>query len=159
MDVEKITKINALAKELKKHGIVDSFDEGAELAQEIIEKNEKSYQEFQNQLKRSVEKRVEETQKQDFLENEINKIKQHLTTLTNKMNEIIDEINKLNDKVDKVMSGSARTQQIVSDNSKIKETTNNKKEEKTSYPRSGNYKPEDVSIEKFFYCGKKNNNK
>ena len=162
MDLEKMQRINALAKELKNHGIVEDFDEAYKKAEQMIEKNLSidDVEEEKITKKIQVEEAVnEEVQAQPIISqasvgvdaldiknihDKIKGLEGQMSQVFTKMNEMIAEINRI-DKKKKESPIEVKEEQ---------EAQAQLKDEKIEpHPRTGDYKPDDVSIEKMFYFG------
>ena len=148
MDLEDTQRVNVLAKELKEHGIACSLDEAEQKAKSMILKSENKKQEPDEKL-HLLDQRYKfllNSQSQRFTE-EINSLKECLSSLSSelvalkrKLNEQKQEIKETTEKQNVSDKPKAEVQQRIAEN----------KEEKTE-----ELKPEDITIEKFFYCGKK----
>lgn len=79
-------------------------------------------------------------------------MEQQMGMIFTKMNEIITELNR----VDKKRADSpieVRNPREVEEKQREMQTNLKSQEAPASHPRSGDYKPNDVSIEKMFYFG------
>jgi len=143
MDIGKPQEVELLAKELKEHGITCSIDEAQEKAQSIImtTENKKTDEDEKIQLFEQRYKFLLKSQNQKFSE-EINSLKNTLSSISS---ELTDLKRKLNEQKQEIKTNQPEQ--------KPKET-----QQKITEPKEvdlKNLKPEDVSIEKFFYYGKK----
>ena len=148
MDTEK-PQVSLLAKELKEHGIACSIDEAEQKAQSIImtTENKKTEEDEKIQLLEQRYKFMLHSQNQKFSE-EINALK---NTLASVSSELIELKRKFNEHKQEIKTNQEElkpeeTQQKITETEEKKET----KEVDLK-----NLKSEDVSIEKFFYFGKK----
>jgi len=147
MDLEDTQRVNVLAKELKEHGIACSLDEAEQKAKNMILKAEKNKPESDElNLLDQRYKFLLNSQSQRFTE-EINGLKECLSSMSSelaalkrKLNEQKQEIKETTEKQNVSDKPKAEVQQKITEN----------KEEKTE-----ELKPEDITIEKFFYCGQK----
>ena len=156
MDVSKIQKINALARELKKHGIVENMEQGAEEAEKYVRGSSKDAKEFKKMQEQEREPEPkDENLKFRKVESTLNQQQEMIKVLQEKINEIIDQINKLQEmqSAQKTLSEERLKQPTEEKQAPLKETR--AKEDNKSTPRSGEYKPDDVSIGKMFYFGNK----
>jgi len=154
MDVEKMKRINALARELKDHGIVSDFDEAYKQAEKMIEGGliERPVAEAQvsevrqdNTLKPSIGLGVDALDIKNISERMKN-LENHVGQVFVKINEIITEINLIEKK--------KRDSPMVTHQEPHKEQQAHLKDEKVQpHPRTGDFKPGDVAIEKMFYFG------
>jgi len=142
MDLEETQRVNVLAKELKEHGIACSLDEAEQKAKSMILKSENKKQEPDEKL-HLLDQRYKfllNSQSQRFTE-EINSLKECLSSLSSELVGLKRQLNEQKQEVKEVkQEAKAEVQQKIAEN----------KEEKT-----GELKPEDITIEKFFYCGQK----
>jgi len=156
MSVEDIQKVNALAQELLKKGLVSSRDEAVKRAQEMLNKeivsanvpvketSEKqsvaagdSFEKLRNMLERTKE----------GIEAQMNGYKNALVALER-------EIHSLKDQVSKLKAGEPRAAQQTISVQEVRKPAE-KEEKPKSHPRMGNYKSDQVSVEKMFYYGNK----
>ncbi|MEM2121834.1 MAG: hypothetical protein QXU20_04220 [Candidatus Woesearchaeota archaeon] len=172
-DMMRVSKINELAKQLVKHGIATTMDEAVNQAQQLL--GEDSYEKIKEA------KSPEQILKEDELENkskENNKefselkkvIESHesmIIEMQKKMNEMISEINLIEDAIKKILEKmqNQSSKPII----KVAQTTSGsteeidyeptpkpvKAEESKPMPRTGNYSPENIKIEDYFYYGNK----
>ena len=156
MDIDATIKVNELAKDLLKKGLVPSSEEASELAERMIQKgaipkSKKSsdkgadYEKYLIFLERTERKINHEL---NSLKGQISSVKSELSVLRGDVNHI-----KLNKPVEKI----EKQQKLVEGTEEpIKEQP--KQESKAGNQRQGDFKPGDVSIEKIFYCGNKEQN-
>jgi len=143
MDLEETQRVNLLAKELKEHGIACSLDEAEQKAKSMILKSENKKQEPDEKL-HLLDQRYKfllNSQSQRFTE-EINGLKECLSSLSS---ELVALKRKLNEQKQEVRETKQEPKPEVQQ--KIAESKEEKKPEEL--------KPEEITIEKFFYCGKK----
>ena len=78
-----------------------------------------------------------------------------LERVSSKMNEMIKEMNEMREKVDKLNRPTAPIPAAEPDKDGDVQTKFKppQTDEKKSHARTGAYKPEDVSVDKFFYSG------
>ena len=150
MDISKIQKINALAKELKKHGIVENMEQGAKEAEKYIHGGSKDAKEFNKlQEEEHIPEPKDENLRLRKIESTLNQQQEMIQVLQEKINEIIEEINKMQP-AQKTLT-EQKEEPKEEKQAPLKETKT--KEENKSNPRSGNYNPSDVAIDKMFYFG------
>jgi DNA anti-recombination protein RmuC len=158
MDIENLRKIQETEKILRIHNInistddalqaikndvtigntkIPTFEDVADIPsnqilreKEEAQQSQKEVREMDNQTATDLKKQIEE---QSAL---ISKQAQLINQLQGVVNDIIREINKMQNTVP--TKNPAERQQVL------------KSEERTQHPRSGGYKPEDVSVDKFF---------
>lgn len=164
-DISKVMKVNEMTQNLKKHGFAASSEEAASQAQDVYKEktaeagksaDEETGGEKQMagsddmaKVERNFEVFKSSTQKQ------IDSVKEELSTVIGKMNEMIKAINeleKLKDSVTNIDDGGSEKQQRLAP-----KVVKKPKEEKqdNNHPRSGDSKPGDVDLSQTFYYGNK----
>lgn len=171
-DPFRVSKVNALARELLKHGIASSMDDAIKQAERLVKgespKDIKNPAPLVSENISSSEEKKETPQQssaseQDSNENyskllkEINALKKAvednknaISVVTNKMNEIIAEINKIE-------SGSVVQNKPKPSNNQVKSSDD--KQQMQANLRTGELQPGDVKIEDYFYSGSKKKDK
>ncbi|MFQ5474229.1 MAG: hypothetical protein ACE5DM_00165 [Candidatus Nanoarchaeia archaeon] len=161
MDVEKLQRINNLARELMKHGMAGSMDAAVRIAEQKIQgtpevsnikKTMSSDMTAQSQIAQSQDNHTPPQQDRielHKLRSRLDEQAQMIQAMGSKINELISEYNTLKQAVNrvnaiKVPSAPADTQTQIREQHV---------EKKLPHARSGNYKSDDVSIEKIFYSG------
>lgn len=175
VDVERIQKINNLALELMKQGLVPDREAAISQAEKIFRnkdaeeyssmreamaevqssKKDVSVKEAPANLSADQVSKILETNTKyivcklkDFQE-KIVYLQREIETLKTKMNyQKLPTVNEIVSKTSAETNGMAKKERNFS----IEEE---RKPVAPSHPRSGNYKEDDVSIEKFFYMGSK----
>ena len=142
MDVEKTVRLNTLAKELVKKGLAPSSEDASKMAQqimkdEIIEEPKAKdainyYEKYDILIERTARK----------INHEIDALKEKIKSLASELDFIRQDVKKL--KSEKIKKEVKTEKQ---------ETLKEKKQENSS--KTGDYKPEDVAVDKIFYFGKK----
>lgn len=158
MDVEKLKKINQLSKDLKRHGLV--VEEAISQASTILSEKEDEVETFLEKSKEEIESKQNPTSTDQYivmLERNNRKIVEEVQKVREEMARILSEFEELKNKVAQQARPVIVAAPVSSESERPKETqaqlaTPKKKE---SHPRQGNFTPEDVSIEKMFYYGKK----
>jgi chromosome segregation ATPase len=147
MDIEKPQGINLLAKELKEHGIACSFDEAYQKAQSMIMATENKKTETDEKLQ-LLEQRYKFllNSQNEKLSGEINNLKNILSSISSELIGLKRQINEQKQAIKQQEQRPKETQQKITSVDEKKETKEVDLE---------NLKPEDVSIEKFFYFGEK----
>lgn len=154
MDVEQTMKVNALMRELQKHGIAASPEDAFTQASAIVQQQERKImanpesglvleQKQESALEsRQVELLVQMQTKK--LQEQFQQVVQHVQSMTLQFETLKQEFQSLKDvKTQKVV-------QVVQETQKELKTEN-----KEPHPRQGNYNSTDVDIGKFFYFGHK----
>lgn len=161
--IEDIKKINALAKELLQHNIVQSQDEAVVKARDMLVKKESSQGDYIDLSKNSIpqqesERRVEwkdaMAKNNEFIINELKKFKSDVESFAGQLQMLRNELAEL-----KTTNGvNIRKEELHKEEPQVQNSVGQdavEKKEYVNHPRSGNYKPNDVAIEKFFYYGNK----
>jgi len=176
MDVEQIQKINKLALDLMRQGLATSRDEAVTQAEKVFRRQEISeYDSFketwqevgkEQQPKESKEERsdvslnpdeIKEILKQnaDFMVKKIKEFQEKVMSLEKEMAELRTKVtyHRLPTVEEVKQQSQIQKEEKVSVEGNPRTPT--EAASKSSHPRSGNFKAEDVSIEKFFYMGSK----
>jgi len=174
MDVERIQKVNNLALDLMKQGLAQDREEAIVKAEQIFkERDTEDYANIRNTMEEvKPEIKVEEQREEKTEELSQETIKEILGKNTQF---IIKTFREFQEKITGMEREiSFMKNRMLNSGPSVKEVVSQVKEEakpepeKTSqenqapqgssennHPRSGNYKENDVSIEKFFYMGNK----
>lgn len=164
MDVYKLQKVNELAKELISQGIATNSEDATKMAEKMIEQNrdneERPLSDIQDGMTPTTQTSEEESQDTDLrkLQNQVNSNSQSISQIHDKLNEIIGEFNRLEGEIN-LLKNAARSEKqstLQKDNSpNTKQNNEDKpKQEEGNNPRSGEFKSNDVAIDKMFYFGK-----
>ncbi|MBU0460999.1 MAG: hypothetical protein KJ574_00275 [Nanoarchaeota archaeon] len=166
MDVDKLQRINNLARELMKHGMAGSMDEAVRMAEEKIQGNPE-VSNIRNTMANDVISQSQVVPSSSGSSTpkmtedlEVRKLRISLedqskmvNAMAGKIDELVTEFNRLQQEINRL-----KTIQVPPAGDKEGQTQfRQPAEEKKSgaHARSGNYKPEDVAIEKMFYYGNK----
>ncbi len=183
MDVERIQKINSLAVDLMKQGLAEDREEAIKQAENVFRSEEADgYSEVKKATELQTPNSEETQSEPEISQNKIKEILQKNTEFIVKtIKEFQEKIHQLEKEVAHVKNN---TQGIPTVKDLLDEAQRQKQEQATSrieesapvqaqpvvqqaqhkteqaqttesHPRSGNYKDNDVSIEKFFYMGNK----
>ena len=173
--IEDIQKVNKLAQELLDQGVTEDREDAVKRAQEMLNKNIEPNQTQTNDSERSLQKdnaKLEVTKCMDLINKTRDQMSRQIDIFSQKMNEIIKEINDIRDQL---KSGTSKTasETNIEPEKPLKEAVaepeeehkeaepeskpekQEKLQEKESHPKRGNWKSDDVSIEKMFYFGNK----
>jgi len=157
MTLDVSQKTNILAETLQKNGVACSSTEALEKANQIIGITEGKVPE-ENKY------RILEQKYRDLLEQNNNIFIKEINDVRNSMNSLISEINMIKRQLvqqqesikNQESINSQRIEQPV--NQQVQEKVEEPKEnKKVLHSKQGSLTSEDVSIEKFFYFGKKDN--
>lgn len=168
MDVERVQKINNLALELMKQGLIKDREEAVKQAERILAKKDcSSLGEAVNEVKEmdlNMEKVEEELSKEKIKEI----LEKNTIFIVKKMNgyqEQMEELKKEISELKKELSGIRYDVVNLPKEQPLKEAVKAEPQQKLEagknnnstedHPRSGSYNNVDVSIEKFFYSGSK----
>ncbi|MFC1753313.1 hypothetical protein ACFL96_07970 [Thermoproteota archaeon] len=167
MDVDKLQRINNLARELMKHGMAGSMDEAVRIAEEKIQgapevsalKDGVSEDMLsQSQVSQSIENPAPAPQVQDDMDmrkikNALDEQARHMSVMSEKINELISEFNSLQQEINRL-----KTIQVPAKPEEQKTGTQTQfrpqqEEKKEPHAKVGDYKPDDVAVDKIFYYG------
>ena len=169
MDVDKMRKINELARELKEKGITTDTEEAYKQAELIVEGKINTPEQSNSQ---DDKERVEVEQsdepsnanvsgaiKMDALEahnfNErMSSMEEQLNVMFMKINEIVSELNNMQKKKQDSPIEMREMKEEKKEESQKDFQSRLKEKKENGHPRTGDYKSEDVSIEKMFYFGR-----
>ncbi|MBI4440905.1 hypothetical protein HY639_01940 [Candidatus Woesearchaeota archaeon] len=166
--VEDIRKINALAEELRKHNIAGSQDEAVVKAREMLVKKtgvatvqNDEYIDLSRPGKEESKPVQDHSWKEamaknnEYIVNELKNFRTSMETITQEMQALRVELSQLKRQApvqkapESVMLAQAETPNGSNGNhGQATQATQ-------PHPRAGNYTPNDVSVEKFFYFGRK----
>ncbi len=174
MDVERVQKINSLAMDLVNQGLAADKEEAIKQAEQILAK--KDYSSLNNQVSEvkgeigGVENTTEQTP--ELGQEKIKEILQKNTEfIVKRMKQFNDQFLEMNNSFDAlrgeidIINGRIKELQMARSNTPEKTQTPEKPPQEqppaesnsdhSKHPRSGNFKDQEVSIEKFFYSGSK----
>lgn len=162
-DIDKIIKINKMSAHLKAHGFAATSDDAATQAQDVYkqkiadaekpkaQKTEEGAEKMSNEdiekIKRNLDVFKSATQQ------ELGAIKENVSNVISKMNEIvkaINELEKLKDSVTTIDEGGEKQQRLAP-----KVVKKPAEEKPKNHPRSGSSQPGDIDLNKTFYYGNK----
>lgn len=166
MDVDKLQRINTLARELMKHGMAGSMDEAVKMAEDKIDGSpevsniqETMSDDMITQAQTAASSESPAPKENDSLElrklrNLIDEQNRTISGISGKINELVTEFNRLEQEINRL-----KTIQVPSGSDDDKKGTQTQfrpqktEEKKEGHARTGSYTPEDVSVEKMFYSG------
>lgn len=155
MDVEQIQKVNNLALELMNQGLAQTREEAVAQAERLLKGRGEEYSELRSKLEEVKVEAQEEKPKPELSSEEIKDIlQQNSQFLIKKIREFQEQMKAMEQEIVLLKNKLANVSRPVIHQTTVKEEVqgSSKLEE---HPRSGTYKDEDVSVEKFFYAGKK----
>ncbi len=160
-EVFRITKVNELAKQLLKHGIASNMEEAVKQAEQLVrgESNENI-----REVKTPEQIMEEKAEEQSTLkkQGELEEVKERLNVhdkaifeMQNKINEIVSEINSMEEALKKILNilQKNKIESTEGPNEDVKQKT--KEQDTKPTPRTGDYTPENIRIEDYFYYGNK----
>lgn len=163
MDMMQVQKINALALDLMKQGLATARDQAVVMAEQMLAR--KDYTKLTTQMDgtpTSSPERAHEAQQQASAT--MNLDQQTIQTILEKNSEFLvkkikdfqEQITKLETQV-KEMQSQAQSRALIREVPARNEDNQQKlraaQQAPSNHPRSGNFSPGDVSIEKIFYTG------
>ena len=175
MDVNKTVKINNLARELLKHGLVSSLEEGVQRA-EAMEKdspvveaaavnsgNDAAPEAVQSQPSQVFQSsQAPQSVDSTVFERKLNYLAKSFAEQFNKeMGEVRKQIDMLNNDIksmkEKMKGMSSQSRPVESQQQSVSEKPKQaqKKGDDVIKPRTGDLTPDDVSLEDYFYFGNK----
>ncbi len=164
---ERMRRLNQLTKELKQRGFADSSFEAIDQARQIYGEDELSENVRHGLTKNAnFEKTIsgEEIKMSEAdvinMNKKIDQMSKNTDMLTDKLNEIIKAINDMDSRITALKNAPPRIveRQVERKPESQAERQESKEEEKPKgeyNERVGNFKSEDVQIDKVFYYGKK----
>ena len=179
MDVEKTIKVNNLAKELLKHGLVSSIDEGVEKATRHVDRELAGSAELNqekpavaSQSTASVSPQEEGTDARMFerklnymaksfaeqFNAEIGAVKKQMELMNNDIKSLRQTIRDLSNRSvqpSSQSSSSSQPQQQLRQPSEQQQQPKKKKDDEPIKPRTGDLTPDDIDLEDYFYFGNK----
>lgn len=188
-DISKLQKINNIARELMKHGQVQSMEEAVRKATEQIDGGSvfepvptpetpapvteplsvvEEHTEAESDGDRLLAINNLVSQQQTILSkmtNAVNAHTQQLSAIEGKINGLIAELTTIKSEIETIKESpvsppmkkkdSEQGQTQFKQESPSPQSTAGNKPDGSGHARTGNYNPEDVSIDKVFYCGGK----
>ncbi|MCX8147447.1 MAG: hypothetical protein N3D84_03200 [Candidatus Woesearchaeota archaeon] len=168
MDIERMQRISSLAKELVKRGMCSDIEEATKQAEIIINKNDPSIStvlatkqgqfhpdEMQKKPHNFTREEKMDTETENEMRMQLRKVSYQLNEqakviaeLKNQLSSLINEINRL--KVERV-SRPIMVKEPGKEQTKISQEA----VKKEPHAKVGNYSPDEITIEKFFYSGPK----
>jgi hypothetical protein len=165
MDVDKLQKVQRLAQELIDHKIVESMDDAVAQAENIINKKQE-VQEVRKEVEKDTQKlepEMDVTLEVKKLQTKISEQAKLMGELRSQLDVMVSDIKSLREEQTNLKE-TQQTQKPFLEKSPekpqttlVKEEAKEVKEEKSEegHPKVGEFKSQDVSVEKMFYCGPK----
>ena len=152
-DIEKIRKINEMSATLKKHGFAMSSDDAASKAQDVYKEKIADAAKAENKAESSpgiakLERNFEVFR--SAAQKEMNTLREDLSSVVGKLNEmikVINELEKLKDDVTTIDEGKEKQKRLAP------KIVKKPKEQKNQ--RTGDLKPGDINLNETFYYGNK----
>lgn len=168
MDASSISKMNDMVKNLTKHGIISNSEEAMKMAEKMynVEKSKVESSADDEQAKKIEEECSDKSDDNDSKQEIQNLINQKATQLIDENNKaIILEFQKVWERLNKIMPDIESRLADIKQNVQISASNADQKspEEKSEAKEAdakeangdGGFKSDDISVEKFFYCGQK----
>jgi len=169
ISTDKYQKIGKLASDLLAHGMAKDTLEATKLAEQMLTKSQSFTPEgnmnphpnqpaqqsnWSSQQQAASPETAKEIEDLKFM---VRKINYAFDEQTKQMNEIIAYIKKVEDDLKNVKNtvNAPKPRTMILEKEREVPQTHLQKEEQKSHPRSGDWKPGDVLIEKMFYAGPK----
>ena len=155
---EKMRKMAEISKELKKHGLASDSSDAIKQAENMM-MSEKDKQFYVSQEESSTQEVPEQRPDNEIrnlsvrFNDKINSLSSEISLIRNKMNEMIGKINELESKLSSQPRQEVQSTLPTQEKASPQESKQDKKEIKPEVKKE--YKPEDVSVEKVFYVGRK----
>jgi hypothetical protein len=168
MDIDRLQKINALAREYVKHGMATSMDEAVRMAEDKFRDafgerlpNPAAMKAEKQAAQQAAQQASQQPQASSNIDDKSRSVVSELTNIVEaqakqielisaKMNEMIKEINDMKEQVEKASKPFTVPQTGADGQTQFKKP---QAEAPKNHARTGNYKPGDISVEKFFYSG------
>jgi len=158
MNVTEMQKVNDLSRELMKQGMAASSEDASRMAHSIIGKESTLIDLHEKVPKPNVE-----------MERYERKMGKHMEMLANQMKLMAEQIQYLKQDIQRLKSQPAPVQALAQtqpvqqpQSAPVQQATQPVQAPQTTRPegskpssRTGNFKPGDVNIEDYFYCGQK----
>ena len=183
MDVERIQKINKLALDLMRQGLASDRDDAVLQAEKIFRVKDGEYSSIRERMQAAEPQKESPAslalspqtaaptqpggadlstekvkdilqQNSQFLVKKISEFQEQMQSMKKEMEELkakLSQHNSHNGAGNVPVQSASRGSEVVSPPERPREQT----QSSAAHPRSGNYKVEEVSIEKFFYMGNK----
>ncbi|MFH0701795.1 MAG: hypothetical protein V2A62_05155 [Candidatus Woesearchaeota archaeon] len=170
MDVERIQKINAMALELMKQGLATDREDAVVQAEKIFKtKGATEYSSMRDTMQKVEQQATIDTPKGetgDLSQNQLKEIlEQNTKYVVRKLKEIEDKMLALEKDIASINNKMTYNRPVQSSQEppRLGEIPANNQIQRgpdpkissSNHPRSGNYTENEVSIEKFFYMGRK----
>ncbi len=155
MDVERIQKVNNLALDLLKKGLVQNREEAVREAEKIFREKAADYSDLRETMEEvSREANPAPRHQEDLSQEKIRDILQQNTQfLVKTIQEFQSQMKVMEDELSTVREKLAQLRASPAQEQKTLERADPPLKGPVSHPRSGNYAEEDISVEKFFYTG------
>ncbi|MFC1691661.1 hypothetical protein ACFL0W_05790 [Nanoarchaeota archaeon] len=152
MDVQKIQRINQMAREFMMHGMAKTMDEATKKAEQMLVDTKDM-----TQLKTTMgQEEQEQSEAFDELKLNIRRQKSTITQQQQTIGELQNKIKELESKLEtssKNLAESKNSDGVVEKDSGPQTTLHTN--EKKPHPKTGHFDDSEVNIEKMFYCGPK----
>ncbi len=163
MDVSKVQKINSLALDLMKQGLAKDREDAVIQAERAFASHKDDYASIRERME-SIPMPgtpVKQAESVALTQDQVKEIlEQNAAFMVHKIKEFQDKLTAIEEEVVKLRTRSTivsttRPTAPAADEKTSATASGSSSSSSANHPRSGQYKQEDVSIEKVFYMGKK----
>ena len=172
MDVERVQKINALALDLVNQGLAGDKEEAIKQAEQILtRKDYTSLSDQVSEVKREVsgitaeekpmildQERIQNILQKntDFIVKRMKEFKEQVIEMGCNFDALRGELDIINGRIKELqLARNSAPQNTPETKSEAPAQQQLSKNDQSNHPRSGNFKDNEISIEKFFYSGSK----
>ena len=153
MDIDQTLKANKLASELRKHGFASSSEDAYNQAKGMITGTQRTTDQQPTATPTAPSSYLAEKQTELLIQMHTKKLQDQFQQLLHYTQQLADEVVTLRGEVNSFKDNhTQKVVQVVQETQKIlpKEAVDS-----VNHPRSGNFKPNDVAIDKYFNFGRK----
>lgn len=170
MDIEKMQKINALAKDLVQRGMATDFSDATRQAEMMINKDDSGisavFNRQTNMQQQTQPSSSQSSSSGSFASNdnidrlndmrmELRKVAFQVSEQSKTIEELKTYMKGLNDEIKRMKVERPRPAIMEHEQGRPQTTLTRESTDKQPHAKVGNYTPENVSVEQFFYSGPK----
>jgi len=157
MNIERMQKINEMAKQLVDKGVYEDLTEATRQAEIMINKGDSSISSVFGTEKEHEEENKPAPSQEDDIRIELRKVTYQVNEQSKIISELKNQINSLLSDIEKMKTSKpepVKQNHILEKPAEQEQTTLSKEStEKEPHAKVGNYTPDNVSVEQFFYSG------
>ena len=158
--IEDVQKVNKLAQELLNQGIAATRDEAVQKAQEFLNKEitkEKTMPDTTSKVVPDSEVNLKDLfeRQKEMMQRQLNDFRSAINTLAKEIQDIKEQLSRAKVEARTAADAGLNPEQKTGQLKLEKEKPKQKEQKKESHPKRGDWKSEDVAIEKIFYYGNK----